>query len=588
MDFKKRNKNCGQLRSENVNENVILNGWVASRRDLGGLIFIDLRDRYGITQIVIEPENRPDLAERAKEIRSEFVLWVDGVIRERSSPNKNIPTGMIELLVSDFSIINKSELPPFEIADNIETNEELKLKYRFLDLRRPELQSKFIIRNKFYQIVHNYFYENGFLEVETPILMKSTPEGARDFLVPSRINKGRFYALPQSPQLFKQILMISGFDRYMQIVKCFRDEDLRSDRQSEFTQIDIEMSFIEQDDIFNLIEGLMYKTWKEILNVEIKAPFLRMTWEEAMTKYGSDKPDLRFNMPINEVTEIVRNSNFKVFQDIIAEGGTIQVLNAQNCSEFSRKQIDGLSDLAKKYGAKGLAWIKVLDSEVNSPISKFLSDEEMKAILQKCSAKAGDLLLISSDKKYKALNILGNVRIEVAKVSGLYEKIKNNFSFHWVVDFPLFEWDEDTQRYYAMHHPFTSPMPEDMQFLDSEPNKVRARAYDLVVNGAELGGGSIRIHDNIVQQKMFDKLGLSEQEIEEKFGFFIKALKYGVPPHGGVALGLDRIVMTLSGTDNIRDVIAFPKTTSGLSLMDGAPSGVSEEQLKELALKIIE
>ena len=587
MNFKKRTQNCGQLRIGNVNDKAILNGWVASRRDLGGLIFIDLRDRYGITQLVIEPENRPDLAEKAKEIRSEFVLWAEGTVRERSNPNKNIPTGMIELVVSDFEIINKSELPPFEIADNIETNEELKLKYRFLDLRRPELQNKFIIRNKFYQIVHKYFEENNFLEVETPVLMKSTPEGARDFLVPSRINKGRFYALPQSPQLFKQILMISGFDRYMQIVKCFRDEDLRSDRQPEFTQIDIEMSFVDQEDIFPLIEGLMIKTWKEILNTEINAPFLRMSWEEAMTKYGSDKPDLRYGMQISEVTDLVQNSGFKVFQDAIAEGGTIQVLNAEKCGEFSRKQIDGLTELAKKYGAKGLAWIKVQENEINSPIAKFLTEEEMKSIIERVNAKAGDLLLISSDKKYKACTILGAVRIESAKLSGIFDKIKNNFSFHWVVDFPLFEWDEETNRFYAMHHPFTSPMPEDIQYLDTDPGKVRARAYDLVVNGAELGGGSIRIHDNQVQQTMFDKLGLSEQEIEEKFGFFIKALKFGAPPHGGIALGLDRIVMTLAGTDNIRDVIAFPKTTSGLSLMDGSPSTVSNDQLAELALQII-
>ncbi len=588
MSFIKKNKNCGEIRLRNTNETFVLNGWVSSRRDLGGLVFIDLRDRSGIIQLVIEPENRPDLYEKAKEIRSEFVLWVGGIIRERSNPNKTIPTGLVELLVSDFGIINRSELPPFDIADGIDTNEELRLKYRYLDLRRPELQEKFIIRNKFYQIVHQYFYENNFLEVETPILMKSTPEGARDFLVPSRIHNGRFYALPQSPQLFKQILMISGFERYMQIVKCFRDEDLRSDRQPEFTQIDVEMSFIDQEDIFKLIEGLMQKTWKEILNIDIIAPFRRMTWEEAMTKYGSDKPDLRYCMEISDITSIVKNSEFKVFKDAIEENGRIEVLNAEGCGSFSRKQIDNITDLAKKYGAKGLAWIKVQEKDVNSPIAKFLTDDEIKYIIDKCAAKPGDLLLISSDKKYKALNILGAVRIECAKQSGILAKIKNQYSFHWVTDFPLFEWDEETNRFYAMHHPFTSPLEEDFKYLDTDPGKVRAKAYDLVVNGAELGGGSIRIHDNNIQQKMFDKLGLSAIEIEEKFGFFIKALKYGAPPHGGVALGLDRIVMTLSGTDNIRDVIAFPKTTSGLSLMDGSPSNVSNEQLKELAIKIID
>jgi aspartyl-tRNA synthetase len=588
MYFKKRTKNCGELRINDINEKVILNGWAANIRNLGGLVFIDLRDRYGITQLIIEPENRPDLADRAKEIKSEYVLWAEGVVRERSNPNKNIPTGLIEILLSDFGIINRSELPPFEIADGIDTNEEIKLKYRFLDLRRPELQKKFIIRNQFYQIVHKYFEENNFLEIETPVLMKSTPEGARDFLVPSRINKGKFYALPQSPQLFKQILMIAGFDRYVQIVKCFRDEDLRSDRQPEFTQIDVEMSFIDREDIFTLIEGLMKRTWKEILNIEIETPFRRMTYDEAISRYGSDKPDLRYGMQITDITEIVKNSDFKVFQDVINDGGRINILNAENCGNFSRKQIDNLTELAKKYGAKGLAWIKIQNNEINSPISKFLKDNEINKILEITSAKENDLLLISSDKKSKSQNILGALRIECAKLSGIYDKIKDKFSFHWVIDFPLFEWDDETKRYYSMHHPFTSPMEEDLEFLDTAPDKVRAKAYDLVVNGAELGGGSIRIFDDTVQSKMFDKLGLTEKEIEEKFGFFIKALKYGAPPHGGIALGLDRIVMTLAGTDNIRDVIAFPKTTSGLSLMDGSPSIVTNEQLLELGIKLIE
>ena len=588
MYFKKRTKNCGELRINDINEKVILNGWAANIRNLGGLVFIDLRDRYGITQLIIEPENRPDLADRAKEIKSEYVLWAEGVVRERSNPNKNIPTGLIEILLSDFGIINRSELPPFEIADGIDTNEEIKLKYRFLDLRRPELQKKFIIRNQFYQIVHKYFEENNFLEIETPVLMKSTPEGARDFLVPSRINKGKFYALPQSPQLFKQILMIAGFDRYVQIVKCFRDEDLRSDRQPEFTQIDVEMSFIDREDIFTLIEGLMKRTWKEILNIEIETPFRRMTYDEAISRYGSDKPDLRYGMQITDITEIVKNSDFKVFQDVINDGGRINILNAENCGNFSRKQIDNLTELAKKYGAKGLAWIKIQNNEINSPISKFLKDNEINKILEITSAKENDLLLISSDKKTKSLNILGALRIECAKLSSLYDKVKDKFSFHWIIDFPLFEWDDETKRYYAMHHPFTSPMEEDFEFIDTAPYKVRAKAYDLVVNGAELGGGSIRIFDDTVQSKMFDKLGLTEKEIEEKFGFFIKALKYGAPPHGGIALGLDRIVMTLAGTDNIRDVIAFPKTTSGLSLMDGSPSIVSNEQLLELGIKLIE
>jgi aspartyl-tRNA synthetase len=585
MLFKKRTESCGKLRPENEGQKIILNGWVAGRRDLGGLIFIDLRDRYGITQVVIEPENRPDLAEKSKEIRSEFVIWAEGIVRLRSNPNKNMPTGLIEIVVDDFGIINRSELPPFEVADGIETGEETKLKYRYLDLRRPELQKNFIVRNKVYQVMHKYFDEQDFIEVETPVLMKSTPEGARDFLVPSRINKGRFYALPQSPQLFKQILMISGFDKYVQIVKCFRDEDLRSDRQPEFTQIDMEMSFIEQDDILLVVEGFISRLWKDVLGMEIKAPFLRMSYDEAMRRFGSDKPDLRFGIEINELTGAVKNAEFKVFADTIASGGIIAAVNAKGCGEFSRKQIDNLTEFAKKYGAKGLAYIKFINGEINSPIAKFLKPEEIEKIKEITSAEDGDLILISSDKKMRTCTILGALRIEIAKISGIYDKIKNNFSFHWVVDFPLFEWDDETQRYYATHHPFTSPMEEDLQYLDTDPGKVRAKAYDLVVNGAELGGGSIRIHDNKIQQTMFDKMGMSEKEIEDKFGYFIKSLKYGAPPHGGLALGLDRIVMTLVGTDNIRDVIAFPKTTSGLSLMDGSPSEVSDEQLVELGIK---
>ena len=587
MLFKKRTELCGNLRPENEGQKIILNGWVAGRRDLGGLIFIDLRDRYGITQVVIEPENRPDLAEKAKEIRSEFVIWAEGTVRLRSNPNKNMPTGLIEVIAEDFGIINKSELPPFEVADGIDTGEETKLKYRYLDLRRPELQKNFMVRNKVYQVMHKYFEEQDFIEVETPVLMKSTPEGARDFLVPSRINKGRFYALPQSPQLFKQILMISGFDKYVQIVKCFRDEDLRSDRQPEFTQIDMEMSFVDQNDILLVVEGFIKRLWKEVLGMEIIAPFHRMTYEEAMSRYGSDKPDLRFGIEINELTEAVKDAEFKVFSDTIAAGGIIVAINAKGCGEFSRKQIDNLTDFAKKYGAKGLAYIKFVNGEINSPIAKFLKTEEIERIKEITSAEDGDLILISSDKKTRACTILGALRIEIAKISGVYEKIKNNFSFHWVVDFPLFEWDDDTQRYYATHHAFTAPMEEDLQYLDTDPGKVRAKAYDLVVNGAELGGGSIRIHDNKIQQTMFDKMGMGEKEIEEKFGYFIKSLRYGAPPHGGLALGLDRIVMTLVGTDNIRDVIAFPKTTSGLSLMDGSPSDVADDQLVELGIKKI-
>lgn len=587
MAFLKRNVNCGQLRNEDENNSVVLNGWASTVRDLGGLIFIDVRDRYGITQVVFEPENNSELAEKAKEIKSEFVIWISGKVRLRSNPNKNIPTGLIEVVANDFGIINRAELPPFPIEDGIETGEETKLKYRYLDLRRPELQKKFIIRNQLYQIVHKYYNDNNFLEVETPVLMKSTPEGARDFLVPSRINKGKFYALPQSPQIFKQILMISGFDRYMQIVKCFRDEDLRSDRQPEFTQVDVEMSFIDRDDILDMTEGLFRKIWKEVLGLEISNPIRRMSYETAMNMYGSDKPDLRFDMQINHLNDGLGNSEFKVFQDILSSGGLIASINVVGGATMSRKNLDELTEFAKKYGAKGLAWIKYTDGEINSPIAKFLSDQEKEFIKTTNNAKDGDLILISSDKKSRTLSILGALRLEIAKRIGLLDSVKDKFEFLWVIDFPLFEYDEESGRYYAMHHPFTSPMEEDLHLLESNPDKVRAKAYDIVCNGAEIGGGSIRIHDGDVQRLMFDKLGLTESEIDEKFGFLIKALKYGAPPHGGIALGLDRIVMILSGTDNIRDVIAFPKTTSGLSLMDGSPSEVDLSQLNELGVDLL-
>lgn len=586
MSFRKRNVNCGELRVEHKGKNVTINGWVASRRDLGGLIFLDIRDRWGITQVVIEPENTPELAERAKEIRSEFVLWVDGEVRHRSSVNKNIPTGLIEVVASDFDIINKSELPPFEINDSIEVSEELKLRYRYLDLRRPGLQQKFIMRNKLYQVMHQYYAENDFLEVETPILMKSTPEGARDFLVPSRINKGKFYALPQSPQIFKQILMISGFDRYVQITKCFRDEDLRSDRQPEFTQIDVEMSFIEQDDVINITEGFIKRLWKEALNIELNDKFKQISYKEAMDRYGSDKPDLRFGMEIVNITNQVKNAEFKVFQDAISTNGIVAAINAENCAKYSRKIIDELTEFAKKYGAKGLAWIKIENGEIKSPISKFLKDEEMNNIIAATNAKDGDLILISSDKSKRALTILGALRIEIAKRENLIKNAKNKYEFLWVVDFPLFEFDEEDGRYYSMHHPFTSPHEDDLHLLESDLGAVRSRGYDIVCNGYEIGGGSIRIHKMDVQQTMFKHLGISEEDIEEKFGFLIKALKFGAPPHGGIALGLDRIVMILTGTENIRDVIAFPKTTSGLSLMESSPSEVDNLQLSELGLQL--
>lgn len=587
MIFEKRNMKCGEVRIENEGKEVILNGWVQNVRNLGGLIFIDLRDRYGLVQLIIEPENQPALAERAIELKQEFVIWVKGTVRKRESANSKMATGLVEVLVQDYGVINRAELPPFEISDDIETSEEIKLQYRYLDLRRPALQNKFIVRNKVTQVLHQYYYENDFLEVETPVLMKSTPEGARDFLVPSRINKGKFYALPQSPQLYKQILMVSGFDRYMQIVKCFRDEDLRSDRQPEFTQVDVEMSFVDMDDVLSMTEGVIVRIWKEILGMDIEQKFRRMTYYEAMTKYGSDKPDLRYDMELKDISEIIKDCGFSVFTDNIKAGGTVALVNAKGCAAFSRKQIDQLTDFAKKYGAKGLAWMKFDKGEVNSPIAKFLSEAEITAIKETAQAEDGDLLLFVSDKWTRTFTVLGALRIEIAKQSGIMDKIKDKFSFHWVTEFPLFELDEEAGRYAAMHHAFTSPMDEDVHYLDTAPDKARAKAYDLVINGAEVGGGSIRIHDSAVQQRIFELMNLGPQEIENKFGFFTKALKFGAPPHGGIALGLDRLVMTLCGTDNIRDVIAFPKTTSGLSLMDGCPSPVDEKQLGELAISII-
>lgn len=586
MQFKQRTHKCGELREYHIGESVTLNGWISRIRDLGGLIFIDLRDRWGIAQLVILPESQPQLAEKAKELHSEYVIWAIGTVRKRENPNPNIPTGLIEVLLDDFEIINKSELPPFEIIDDLQTSEEIRLKYRYLDLRRPAIQKNLITRHHIYQIIHKYFDENEFIEIETPVLMKSTPEGARDFLVPSRLNKGKFYALPQSPQIFKQILMISGFDRYVQIVKCFRDEDLRSDRQPEFTQIDLEMSFITRDDIFKLIEGLMKRLWNEILDIDIVTPFPKLSYEEAMTRFGSDKPDLRFDIEIKDISEIVKNSEFKVFADTYNNNGKIALINAKNCGNYSRKQIDELQEYAKKYGAKGLVAIKYQNGEISSPIAKFLNQSEINQILDIANAEENDLLIIIADEKYKCLTALGALRLEIARRTGIFEKLKNTYSFSWIIDFPLFEWDATENRLSPMHHPFTSPNTDDLQLLDTEPLKVRAYAYDLVINGAEIGGGSIRIHDNIIQKKIFKLLGLSDEDANEKFGFLLDALRYGAPPHGGIALGLDRLVMTLVGTENIRDVIAFPKTTSGLSLMDGSPSPVDKKQLDELGIQL--
>jgi aspartyl-tRNA synthetase len=586
MTFNKRTHNCGELREANAGEKVILNGWAHVARDLGNLIFIDLRDRWGITQIVIEPENTPEIAKVGQQVRSEFVLSVSGVVRKRENPNEKIPTGLIEILADDLTILNKSELPPFHITGDGDVGEDLRLKYRFLDLRRQKLQKNMLVRNELYQVAHKYFHENEFVEIETPVLMKSTPEGARDFLVPSRLHKGNFYALPQSPQIFKQILMVSGYERYMQIVKCFRDEDLRSDRQPEFTQIDVEMAFVDQDDVIALTEGFIQRIWKDILNIDIETSFKRLSYKEAMESYGSDKPDLRFDLALTNINEEVKSSEFKVFKDTLENGGEIAVLNAKGCAGYSRKNVDELTNLAKKYGAKGLAWIKIQDGELKSPIAKFLSETEIEAIKSKSNLEDGDLLLISSDSWSRAYTILGALRLEIAKREGILEEVKDKYSFSWVVDFPLFEKDDESGEYFSMHHPFTSPHSEDLDKLKNSAFEARAIAHDLVINGHEVGGGSIRIHDQEIQKKMFELLGLSQEEAEEKFGFLLDALKFGAPPHGGIAFGLDRLVMILTGIDNIRDVIAFPKTTTGASLMEGSPSNVSETQLAELGLKL--
>ncbi len=587
MSFKSRTHTCGELRETNIGETVVLNGWVDRRRDLGGVIFIDLRDRYGITQIVFEPTFNKDAHEQANVLRNEFVISVEGKVRRRpaDTDNPELATGTVDVMVDKLIILNEAKTPPFLIRDEIDVNEDLRLKYRYLDLRRPRVQGNLMLRHKMYQLTRKYFDENKFVEIETPVLMKSTPEGARDYLVPSRLHKGKFYALPQSPQQYKQILMVSGFDRYFQIVKCFRDEDLRADRQPEFTQIDVEMSFVDQENIFEVVEGLMKVLFKEIWNKDLTLPIRRLTFDEAMEKYGSDKPDARFELQMVTLNEVFKNSGFKVFKDQMENNGIVTGLVAPGCGEYTRNQLDVLTDSVKKWGAGGLIWMRVKESDIEAPVAKFFSDEEKKNLVQNLNAKPGDLIFIITGPRLKALSVMGNLRLEMAK---RLELIKSDTEpkLLWVTDFPLFEWDEETKRYYAMHHPFTSPRLEDIPLMESDPGKVRARAYDLVLNGSEIAGGSIRIHNADLQAKMFKALGISEEEAEHKFGFLMNAFKYGAPPHGGIAFGFDRMAMIFAGESSIREVIAFPKTASAVSLMDDSPSGVSEEQLKELYLKI--
>jgi len=585
--YKKRTHSCGALRKSDIGATVTLTGWVDVRRDLGGVIFIDLRDRYGKTQVVFAPQHSEEAHELAQSLRSEFVISVTGKVENRpeGTANPEIATGDIDVVGTELTILNKSETPPFPIEDGIEVNEDIRLRYRYLDLRRPVMQRNLLTRHRVYQSTRSYYDRNGFIEIETPILMKSTPEGARDYLVPSRIHRGKFYALPQSPQTYKQILMVAGYDRYFQIVKCFRDEDLRADRQMEFTQIDVEMSFVDEDDVLGVTEGLIVQLWRDILSVNIHAPFVRLSYKEAMERFGSDKPDTRFGLEIADCSDAVANSSFRVFSEIVKKGGVVAGFTVPGLSDYTRNQLDGLTDFVKSIGAGGLVYVKCHPDKIESSVDKFVSPEEVKAIAQKIGAKTGDLGLLISGPWQKALTILGLLRLEMANRLKLIPADKWNFL--WVTDFPLLEYNEEEKRYFAVHHPFTSPKPEDIALLDTDPGKARARAYDLVLNGNEIAGGSIRIADSELQSKMFALMGIGDEEARQKFGFMLDAFKYGAPPHGGIAYGLDRIVMLLTGQKSIRDVIAFPKTASATSLMDDCPSTVEKKQLDELHIRIV-
>lgn len=577
-----RTHTCGEIRIENLNSVVTLSGWVQRVRNLGGMTFVDLRDRYGITQLVFDEKTESAVTEKARQLGREFVIQATGMVRERSNKNKNIPTGEIEIEVSALNILNTSETPPFTIEDESDGGDELRMKYRYLDLRRAPVRDTLILRAKMAHATRSYLNEHNFIETETPVLIKSTPEGARDFVVPSRMNPGEFYALPQSPQQLKQLLMVAGFDRYYQIVKCFRDEDLRADRQPEFTQIDCEMSFVEQEDVLNMFEGLTKYLFKEIKGVEI-TEFPRMSYSEAMENYGSDKPDIRFEMKIKNLSDVVKGKGFQVFDDAEYIGG----ICAEGCSEYTRKQLDALTDWVKRpqIGAKGLVNVKVnVDGSLKSSVDKYYSAEDLKQIAELLNAKPGDLILILSGAKEKTQKALGELRLEMANQLGL--RNKNTFQPLWVVDFPLLEWDEETTRFYAMHHPFTAPKPADISLLDSNPGVVRANAYDLVINGVEIGGGSVRIFDKALQAKMFGLLGFTPEQAEYQFGFLMNAFKYGAPPHAGIAFGFDRLTSMFAGLDSIRDTIAFPKNNSGRDVMMDSPSTIANEQLDELQLKI--
>lgn len=584
----KRTNMCGELRLSDQAKTVTVTGWVQRRRNLGSLIFVDLRDRTGIVQIVFDETTEKSVFEKASLIRSEYVLAVSGTVRERQSKTNKIPTGDIEILADTLKILSEADTTPFEITDETSVNENLRLKYRYLDLRRPSLQQRLITRSKIAVATRNYLAENGFLEIETPYLGKSTPEGARDYLVPSRIKEGCFYALPQSPQLYKQLLMIAGYDRYFQIAKCFRDEDLRANRQPEFTQIDLEMSFVEDEtDVMYPVEGLIRRIFKDSIGTELpEGHFRTMSWQEAMERFGSDKPDTRFGLELKNVSEIFRGSDFKVFSDCVTEGKSVRLINAKGfASKLSRKDLDALSEVAKTLGAKGLAWLsKPVGEPVKSSFNKFLTDEIVEKLTEKANLEDGDVLLFAADKDTVVFNTLGGIRLYLGDKYDLYDK--NSYDILWIVDFPMFEYSEEEGRYVAMHHPFTAPKTEDLHLLDSDPTKMRAKAYDIVINGQEAGGGSIRIHSRELQKKIFNVLSFTDEDIERKFGFFVNAFNYGTPPHGGLALGLDRLVMLLTKTDSIKDVIAFPKVQNASCLMSDAPSTVEKKQLDELYLLI--
>ena len=583
----KRTHYCGDLRMDNVGQEVILNGWVQKKRNLGGLVFVDLRDIRGISQIIFDADVNKDAFEKAEKLGSEYVIAVKGIVRERQSKNPNMATGDIEISATELRVLSKSQTPPIYIKDDDNVSEDKRLKYRFLDLRKPSMQNNLIMRSKVAQIVRQYLSENNFLEIETPFLIKPSPEGARDYLVPSRVNPGKFYALPQSPQLFKQILMVSGMDRYFQIVKCFRDEDLRADRQPEFTQIDCEMSFVDENDVMTMMENMIGKIFKEIHNIDIELPLKRMTYKEAMDRFGSDKPDTRFAMELTDLSDLVKDCGFGVFSSAAnAANSSVRAINAIGGADaFSKKGMKKLEEHAKTYKAKGLAWIKVTEEGIDSPIAKFFTEDEIKAILDRMDAKAGDLILFVADKNKVVYDALGQLRLEVARKMDLIDK--NKYNLLWVTEFPLFEEDEETGRMIAMHHPFTCPLDEDIDKLDQEDKtQLRAKAYDMVLNGYELGGGSVRISDEEVQEKMFKALGMSQETANDKFGYLLEAFKYGVPPHAGLAFGFDRLMMLLTGADNIREVIAFPKNQNAICPMTNAPGLPEDGQLEELSIKV--